>query len=58
MGRGEGGGSSWLVRRGSRTSPATLIHGLHDVSGPLDTACELHKAWPASLCCAETLRMA
>jgi pimeloyl-ACP methyl ester carboxylesterase len=28
--------------------PATLIHGLHDVSGPLDTACELHKAWPAS----------
>jgi proline iminopeptidase len=28
--------------------PATLIHGLHDVSGPLDTAWELHKAWPAS----------
>ncbi len=28
--------------------PATLIHSLHDVSGPLDTACELHKAWPAS----------
>ena len=28
--------------------PATLIHGLHDVSGPLDTARELHKAWPAS----------
>ena len=29
--------------------PATLIHGLHDVSGPLDTAWELHKSWPASL---------
>jgi proline iminopeptidase len=28
--------------------PAVLIHGLHDVSGPLDTAWELHKAWPAS----------
>ena len=28
--------------------PATLIHGLHDVSGPLDTAWELHQAWPAS----------
>ena len=28
--------------------PATLIHGLHDISGPLDTAWELHKAWPAS----------
>jgi proline iminopeptidase len=28
--------------------PATLIHGLHDVSGPLDTAWELHKVWPAS----------
>ena len=28
--------------------PATLIHGLHDVSGPLDTAWELHKAWPTS----------
>ena len=28
--------------------PATLIHGRHDVSGPLDTAWELHKAWPAS----------
>ena len=28
--------------------PATLIHGLHDVSGPLDTAWALHKAWPAS----------
>ncbi len=28
--------------------PATLIHGRHDVSGPLDTAWELHKRWPAS----------
>lgn len=28
--------------------PAVLIHGLHDVSGPLDTAWELHKVWPAS----------
>jgi proline iminopeptidase len=28
--------------------PATLVHGLHDISGPLDTAWELHKAWPAS----------
>jgi hypothetical protein len=40
MGRSEGGGSSWLTRRGSHI-PATLIHGLHDVSSPLDTACEL-----------------
>jgi proline iminopeptidase len=28
--------------------PAVLIHGLHDVSGPLDTAWEIHRAWPAS----------
>jgi proline iminopeptidase len=28
--------------------PATLIHGIYDVSGPLDTPWELHKAWPAS----------
>lgn len=28
--------------------PATLIHGRYDVSGPLDTAWELHKSWPAS----------
>lgn len=28
--------------------PAVLIHGRYDVSGPLDTAWELHKAWPAS----------
>jgi pimeloyl-ACP methyl ester carboxylesterase len=31
--------------------PATLIHGRHDVSGPLDTAWELHKAWPVSRPC-------
>lgn len=28
--------------------PAVLVHGLHDVSGPLDTAWELHQAWPTS----------
>lgn len=28
--------------------PATLIHGVYDVSGPLDTAWQLNKAWPAS----------
>ncbi len=28
--------------------PAVLVHGRHDVSGPLDTAWELHKRWPAS----------
>jgi proline iminopeptidase len=28
--------------------PAVLIHGRYDVSGPLDTAWDLHKAWPAS----------
>jgi proline iminopeptidase len=28
--------------------PGILIHGLYDVSGPLDTAWEIHKAWPAS----------
>ncbi len=28
--------------------PAVLIHGRYDVSGPLDSAWELHKAWPAS----------
>jgi proline iminopeptidase len=25
-----------------------LIHGRFDVSGPLDTAWDLHRAWPAS----------
>ncbi|HEX3814100.1 MAG TPA: prolyl aminopeptidase [Mycobacteriales bacterium] len=29
-------------------TPAVLIHGRYDISGPLDTAWELHKAWPAS----------
>jgi proline iminopeptidase len=28
--------------------PGTLIHGRYDVSGPLDTAWDLHRAWPAS----------
>ena len=28
--------------------PAVLIHGRYDVSGPLDTAWHLHKAWRAS----------
>lgn len=28
--------------------PAVLIHGRYDVSGPLDTAWQLHRAWPAS----------
>lgn len=30
------------------TIPAVLIHGRYDVSGPLDTAWDLHQAWPAS----------
>jgi proline iminopeptidase len=28
--------------------PAVLIHGRYDVSGPLDTAWDLHNAWPGS----------
>jgi proline iminopeptidase len=28
--------------------PAVLIHGRYDVSGPLDTAWDLHRAWHAS----------
>jgi proline iminopeptidase len=28
--------------------PATMIHGRYDVSGPLDTAWALHRAWPGS----------
>jgi proline iminopeptidase len=28
--------------------PATLIHGRYDVSGPLDTAWQLHRRWPGS----------
>ncbi|MGH3904289.1 MAG: alpha/beta fold hydrolase [Pseudonocardiaceae bacterium] len=28
--------------------PAVLIHGRYDVSGPLDTAWRLHRAWPNS----------
>jgi proline iminopeptidase len=28
--------------------PAVLVHGRFDVSGPLDTAWRLHRAWPGS----------
>lgn len=28
--------------------PAVLIHGRHDVSGPLDTAWTVHRSWPGS----------
>jgi len=28
--------------------PATLIHGRHDISGPLDTPLAVHHAWPDS----------
>lgn len=28
--------------------PAVLVHGRHDVSGPLDTAWELSRLWPGS----------
>ena len=28
--------------------PAVLIHGRHDISGPLDTAWRLHRRWPGS----------
>ncbi len=28
--------------------PAVLVHGRYDVSGPLDTAWQLHRAWPGS----------
>jgi proline iminopeptidase len=28
--------------------PATLIHGRYDVSGPADTAWQVHQAWPGS----------
>jgi proline iminopeptidase len=28
--------------------PAVLVHGRYDVSGPLDTAWDLHRNWPAS----------
>lgn len=30
------------------TIPAVLIHGRHDVSGPLDTAWALQESWPSS----------
>lgn len=28
--------------------PAVLVHGRYDVSSPLDTAWQLHRAWPGS----------
>jgi proline iminopeptidase len=28
--------------------PAVLVHGRYDISGPLDTAWTLHRAWPGS----------
>jgi proline iminopeptidase len=28
--------------------PCVMIHGRHDVSGPLDTAWRMHQAWPGS----------
>jgi proline iminopeptidase len=28
--------------------PGVLVHGRYDVSGPLDTAWDLHRAWPGS----------
>jgi proline iminopeptidase len=28
--------------------PAVLVHGRHDVSGPLDTAWELSRLWKSS----------
>ncbi|WP_119393956.1 prolyl aminopeptidase [Salinibius halmophilus] len=31
--------------------PAVLIHGKWDISGPLDTAYQLHNVWPASELC-------
>ena len=39
-----------LLRDMSRLAgiPAVLIHGRHDVSSPLDTAWQLHRAWPGS----------
>jgi proline iminopeptidase len=39
-----------LVRHAGRLRgiPGVLVHGRYDVSGPLDTAWALHKAWPDS----------
>lgn len=28
--------------------PGILVHGRHDISGPLDTAWGIHRRWPAS----------
>ncbi|MGD9890023.1 MAG: prolyl aminopeptidase, partial [Dehalococcoidia bacterium] len=43
-------GAGGLLARMDRIAhiPGVLIHGRLDVSGPLVTAWELHKAWPAS----------
>jgi proline iminopeptidase len=41
----QGGEISKNVHR-LRGIPATLVHGRHDVSGPLDTAYDLARAWP------------
>jgi proline iminopeptidase len=39
-----------LLRDAGRLAgiPGVLVHGRYDVSGPLDTAWALHKAWPDS----------
>ncbi|MPQ96713.1 prolyl aminopeptidase [Modestobacter sp. I12A-02628] len=39
-----------LLRDAGRLAgiPAVLVHGRLDVSGPLDTAWQLHRAWPGS----------
>jgi proline iminopeptidase len=39
-----------LLRGAGRLAgvPGVLVHGRYDVSGPLDTAWQLHRAWPGS----------
>jgi proline iminopeptidase len=39
-----------LVRNAGRLAgiPGVLVHGRYDISGPLDTAWALHRAWPDS----------
>jgi proline iminopeptidase len=39
-----------LLRNAERLAgiPGVLVHGRYDVSGPLETAWELHRAWPDS----------
>ena len=43
-------GDDGLLRDAPRIAhiPAALIHGRHDISGPLITAWELHRQWPLS----------